>query len=55
MLAMLLIKFNTRCYISYPTDAQFCILNVHSLEKDVCYMITATAAKHQLQGNYIGA
>ena len=55
MVAMLSIKFNTRCYISYPTNAQFCVLNVHSLEKDVCYMITATATKHQLQSNQIGA
>ena len=51
MVAMLSIKFKTRCYISYPTDAHFCILNAYSLEKNVCYMITATAAKHQLRSN----
>ena len=55
MVAMLSIKFNTRCYISQPTNAQFRVLSVNSFEKDVCYMITATAAKHQLQSNQIGA
>ena len=47
-----------RCQLNSTQDAifhslptQFCGLNVYSLEKDECYMINATTAKHQLQSN----